>query len=169
MARPAPCLPFFPAVGRRLESVNERVAHALDRRIADFLDDGAVEFGVLPRVANEPFGPKSRVRSRADRSLFWTVGLIGIIRRALAVCWSSVVIRERRATLRGRSEPTPPVWREVALRWLCAITRSPTTHVPAGVFCAGANRRRRPPRAAGRGGRYTGSTATPSDRSRWSL
>jgi len=87
-----------------------------------------------PLVTKETFFPKSRARSRARRSIFWNVGLIGIMRSAIAVDCNSFVMRLNWATLRWSVESTAADCRELSINWLCTITNSPTTSISESSF-----------------------------------
>jgi len=108
----------------------------VDERIADLLDRRVRSSSVSSSLVNVNLLAELAARSRARRSIFWNVGLIGIMRSAIAVRCSSSVMRESWATL--------SLERRAAARsagdgldrsyGCCTITSSPTTSMSESSF-----------------------------------
>jgi hypothetical protein len=101
----------FPAAARRrgLDAVVDGVAQQVDQRVAQRLQDGAVELGFAAGHLEVDLLPVFWARSRTMRGIRWNTPSIGSIRAFMISSCSSLVIRAIRCVV-SRSWPTRSSW-----------------------------------------------------------
>ena len=92
---PVASLPAGAALLGRLDAVVERVADEVDERVAERLDHGAVELGLLAREPRSTCLPSFEERSRTSRGKRRKTASTGIIRTCITIVCSACELRVR--------------------------------------------------------------------------
>ena len=121
------------ALLRRLEAVVERVADEVHERVADGVDDGAVELGVLAQRARgrPPCPGGRRGRGRGAGSGRKTAST-GIMRTCMTMCWSAC--EQRVSSCIACASPGTSAWPASASTWVRWTTSS-------AMWCMSSSRR----------------------------